>query len=254
MRRAVYIFVLPSIVVLFAACNPYHISRQFGYKRVITGGDSALNVTDIDFHETEFQLRFRWSKNVLDTNASLAIFSLNKDKHWYLQFYNYDKNQLGMFKLKQSFTIELDSSWNDKWRYILRNGLLNIKSQREVIKSWRAGNPGEGLGITDGDIYSFEVLTKKKKRKFVYSNPQAYLNFYTEKHEGLEEVINLIGICKSEIQRATTVIGREANPYPTLLREAFTFIILFHYRMSESLVSGEKLLHNRNYHCFRTTE
>lgn len=209
MRNVGFVFILMCVFACLEACNPYHISRQNGYKRFITGGDSALNVTNIDFHKTELQIRFRWSRSVLDTNASLAIFSLNKDKRWCLKFYNYDKSQLEMFRLKRSFTTQLDDSWNDRWRYIIRNRLLNIKSQREVIKSWRARDPREGLGITDGDIYSFEVLTRKRKRRFEYSNPQAYLNFYTENHEGLEEVMKLITICLSEIQRVGEVNERK---------------------------------------------
>ncbi len=158
----------------------------YSYKKF----SDSLQVEPPDFNLIEVEFRI-WYFNWSDGSDKLFQIKKLKDGNWVGQergfyFYNdQNKNFAGEFK-----RIELGQNWPSAWDKIVSLGYLNLKTQ-DRIKIPK--DPSlEFLVVADGESYTFEVITQRKKRKFSYNNPHSYYAFYLERGVEINEYKHMV--------------------------------------------------------------
>ncbi|KXX70934.1 hypothetical protein [Flammeovirga sp. SJP92] len=149
-----------------------------------------------NFKEINYELRV-WKSNYATGQTKmiqLIQFKSGETKAKSLEYYCY--NIISSCD-KDNYIIEsinLPKNWETSWQNIVDKGLLNIRDQRVVDNALKTPN-GEILAIGCGGGLTFEILTKKAKRKFYYSNIDSYIEFY-----------NNLGIHSIDYQKAKELI------------------------------------------------
>ena len=151
-----------------------------------------------DFNRIEIEIRLWWTTSIFDSVHNLVVINQSNTGTWKLISYAFPNEGYKNNKPFKSLSKELSQNWQSKWDTILAAKLLNIPDQMNVRKKWTSTKGGR-IGITDGSMYAFEILTKKRKRSFEYSNPHEYLSFYDLKNDGLNETVMFIRMILSEI-------------------------------------------------------
>jgi len=149
----------------------------------------ALGIGHPNFTKVDFELQYWIVKDVVNSKELFIIDHIGKK--WQLNHYKFCLNGPNR-KLE---IIGRDSSelknWNTTLKKLKNYDLFSLQDESIVSNKWRKSN-GKALIINDGVDFTFELITKDKKRSFSYSNPKDYLKFYGSKYKELVSVNKII--------------------------------------------------------------
>lgn len=195
------LFIVSVLMIFFGevSCNcqcNLKLSKQRHFYYSNKNYLDSLNIKYPDFKEINCELRIWYSKLITGQNKFFQI-KMMKDSSWVcnaIEFYYYNSSSHN-FKETKAEKIKLKDEWYTIWSKIVQNDYLNLTTQRDdKIKT----SDNEVLLIGDGEVYTFEILTKKIKRNFSYSNPYDYYKYYLNKgikvaeYESITSFIDLL--------------------------------------------------------------
>jgi len=206
-------------LILASVINAQQIDlkRQKGFKNKKISILDSVNIKNPDFDVLAVELRILhiiWQPKPY--NATLWQIKKDKNGRWSgfshsFFYYNSDTYDFNNTIIK-SFNFK--NTWQDSWNNILYNNYLNLPNDKEALKI-KCKHLGGGLppilGIGGGETYYIEVLTKRVKRRFSFSNPKANYEFYKKEYgtdcqttEIFKKYIEFIELLKSELENTTT--------------------------------------------------
>lgn len=170
--------------------------KGFKYKRLPVL--DSLNVEEPDFEKVKLTLRIYFT-SFESTGKNSKVIQVLEDKSgfWTEKTYSYYfyNNLNHDFKDVVISSIILKNSWNESWKTIIDNNYLNLPSESDIDFNNREQPI---LLVADGNSYIIEILTKKKKRRIIYSNPEAKYkvcmdeNFLCPEYKNFIQFINLL--------------------------------------------------------------
>ena len=162
--------------------------RHFAYH-----ADSLLLVAGInhpDFRKVEFEFRY-WKVALMTGARELLIIRQMRTGTWNSTRYQFCYND----SLRRYHIVsQIDSSltnWKQSWLDLVNENILTLPDEKIARKSWQKPD-GSMVIITDGELYHFELITKRRKRAYNYENPDGYLATYGPNFPDLVDVNNII--------------------------------------------------------------
>lgn len=161
------------------------------------------NPIDIDFRI--------WHVDYSTGQTKLIRLCLTKNGIWdafSLDFYCYNRENCDLKNFVID-TLTTQKKWDETWRIIVNENLLNLTNQVKLNKKLQTKDK-ELIIVSDGDGYCFEIATKKGKRKFEFSNIETYFDFYQKKNiysEDYVKAIKLINLLRQEFNWTYKVKG-----------------------------------------------
>ena len=167
-----FIFSLFISVLFVATISGQNISlknqKGFKYKRLSVL--DSLNIKEPDFKNVDIELRVYYTVWNFDPMNSKFI-QIVKDKNglWsgksYL-YYFYNSNYYN-YKDVSIKTLSLEH-WDKVWQTIVKENYLNLPTDSDIKQEKKPP-----VAIADGCDYTIEILTKKRKRRISFNNPES---------------------------------------------------------------------------------
>jgi|GEM_PF-2055930 len=170
------------LIIAFALLNhsdtlaQYSFKNQRNYKPFGTAFIDTVGIRSCSFISEILEIRF-WRVTYTNTAHQLFILQQTNTQKWILKKYSFCSWDWKDFSNIKMSTPALSPDWNSRWDSLMSNQLLMIPTQSEIQKKWRASD-GTVTAIADGHKYIVELLTKRRKRKYSYSNPELNLQHY----------------------------------------------------------------------------
>lgn len=181
--------------------NPNFYVNQKGKLREVSYLKS-WGIVKANFRTVNIELRI-WKDNYATGQTKMIQLIQSKNEEWFAQSLDYFCYSSNHCNLENPIidTLELNNLWNKNWMQIQSEELLQLVSQKDLNKELR--NRDSQIIIADGEGYTFEEITRKGIRKYVYENPLSYHKHYSkiEKSEsGYEKVVKLISILENSFE------------------------------------------------------
>jgi len=193
------IFILFLYVVNLTAQDIF-LEKQKGFKNKRLSVLDSLKIKEADFKHIALELRVyytAWNKEPM--NSKFVQIVKDKNGLWsgksYLYFY-YNRDHYN-FKDIVIENLSLEH-WDEAWQTIVQENYLNLPTELDIKQEKKPL-----VAVADGYNYTIEILTKKKKRRITYDNPEVVyescseygLNCYEYKH-----FLQLIQLMKGELE------------------------------------------------------
>ena len=186
MQKSLIIFFLFACFQRLSAQPIFENDEKFKpfFKRAYNNINSKFQIKN----NANFEYRF-WAVRGLDMTYVLFILT-QKDNKWNIRCFNNgwgsdirsnDKYGLKEIKAADTNLIQLVT-------LLENNDFLQIPDQRSLKDS--LGNRAE-VAVADGELYIFDVISKKNKRSYSYHCPDAGIKEYPY-IRSYEQVINII--------------------------------------------------------------
>jgi hypothetical protein len=163
------------------------------------------NSIDIDFRI--------WHVNYSTGQTKLIRVCKTENGDWNafsLDFYCYNRENCDL-KNYIIDTLSISKDWQETWKNIVNENLLNVRTQLELNKRLQTKDKAFIIAA-DGDGFCFEIATKNAKRKFEFSNIDAYIDCYRKNNihsVDYVKVIKLINLLEKEFDWTYKVKGTE---------------------------------------------
>jgi hypothetical protein len=193
------------ITAFLIIINLFHFSSkaQFKFKSDIDFryySDSLnkfLKIAPPDFTKTDFELRF-YVRRFSNYPSQLFVFKHLLAGSWELSAYQFCSYHMTDFSELIKDDLKLSNSWKSRWDSLTTNHVLLLPTDSKVIKRWLAATHAV-VAIADGVAYRFELLTKNRKRRYWYSNPEAQLQEMGTGYPEFSDAIKIIRILDNEL-------------------------------------------------------
>ncbi len=153
-----------------------------------------------DFSKADFEMRFYVISYSNFPNA-IYIFVHNRSRDWNLTRYRFCSfNMKNCSNLSKDMMVVSDL-WRNRWDTLLKSHILTLPPGAKVEKRWRESN-GMVIAIADGVGYWVELLTKKKRRRYNYDNPEEILKSMNTDNQEFVDFVNIIHILDNETRYA----------------------------------------------------
>jgi len=193
------------VLLLFMTCNIYCFSQDiflekqkgFQYKRY--SFLDSLNVKEPNFKYVDIELRVHYILFAADT-LNRKFMQIIKDKNglWSGKSYSYYFYNDNNYNYKDVIIDNLSlENWDSVWQTIVKENYLNLPTESDIKQK------GDMVVVVcDGQDYTIEVLTKKKKRCISYGNPELKYERYSEygiEYYEYERFLQLIQLLRTEL-------------------------------------------------------
>lgn len=182
----------------FAGYAQFEFNKDRKFKPFYFETRKKLEIEEPNLDSVRFEMRF-WIVNYNNEPQLLYLFNYYRNETWSIlqyEFCSWDWISFQKFK-KQKLTVS--DKWTQKWEKLLQNDILNLPKESSVKKKW-ASSDGTHVLVGDGVSYGIELITKKSRRKYSYSNPEVLLKHYDLNHEGLDRFISILSILNEELK------------------------------------------------------
>ena len=219
---------------------------------------NSLYIKKPNFDSIDLQIRITIS-NAASGIHKKFIIEKQKSGTWKgnaVEFYYYNDDHYD-FNITTSNKLLLGEKWESAFKTIVFKDYINLPSQREVEKFISATNKdsvGKMIMVTaDGISYTYEFLTKKNKRKFIFRDPESYYQFNKEQHNDtryFEMCIDLLNISRTALDLSTTksqlIITSANKGFSAMLADEYMLIVPFAIQLHH----GATFLRNVNRSLF----
>lgn len=211
------------IILLFSLNRDLQAQKDFFIRNQNDYTYNALPILDSlgiekpDFNKINLQIQFSIFNYETGIHKLFFIERL-KGGNWRgksIEYYDYNKDHYNFKDVLQD-TFALGASWNEAFKKLVEKSYVNIPSQIEVKKSIAKSNKGaknkESLIVADGTNYQLAFITKNKKRRISFSNPEAYYEHYKSQGYNLsffEKYLDLLDILKGSLDFETHLKRKE---------------------------------------------
>lgn len=194
-------FIRMSIVSAFLIFSSNGLKAQYVFQsdaHYIPENREILDSLGIETFDSKnlFEMRV-WAEPCFSP-TDLFRFVLRNDDTWYVEKFDYWINKEGSGLKKEM--IELGKDWNVVMDSLIDLGILTLRDWSEVSKDCKGemqiinGDTAYlNHYILDGISYTVELLTNQNKRKYRYSNPHEYSNFYKNVKE-LNSIVRILDV------------------------------------------------------------
>ena len=214
MKKTILLYLIFSTFLLcINGQKTLHIKNQKNYNYFDSFILDSLNIRKPNYDVIDLQIRISiW--NAASGIHKVFIIEREKSGNWRgenFEFYYYNDDHHDFSKTISDKLI-LGKKWDSAFRTIVMRDYINLPSQKEVEKTISISNKdstGKLIMITaDGTSYTYEFLTKRRKRKFTFKNPDSYYQFNKEQHNDtkyFEMYMDLLTISKQALNLETTL-------------------------------------------------
>ena len=198
--KRLYFFLIITFALLnhFAALAQYSFKKQRNYKLFGTAFIDTVGIGLSSFDTEILEIRF-WRVNYTNTAHQLFILQQTNTHNWVLRKYSFCSWDWKSFSNIKVSNPALSTDWNSRWDSLMKNQFLTIPTQSEIQKKWRSSD-GTMIVIADGHKYVVELLTKRKKRSYSYSNPESNLRHYDLGNSELVQMNNILKLLDNELK------------------------------------------------------
>jgi len=156
--------------IVTASAQDIFLEKQkgFNYKRPYIL--DSLNIKEPNFNVIDIELRVYYTCfGVVDTiNSKFIQIAKEKNGLWNGKSYSYYYYNDSHYNYKDVNVKYLScEGWDDTWQAIIKNNYLNLPTEWDIKRERKPL-----VFVADGDSYTIEVLTKKRKRRISYGNPE----------------------------------------------------------------------------------
>lgn len=201
-------YIIVIIILLHQQCSfsQHSFTNQKSYKPY---GISFIDTAKIDmpsFTRDVLEIRF-WKVVYTNTAHQLFVLKLSKQNQWQLKKFSFCSWDWKNFSAITESEVALSKDWHMRWDTLIKSHFLTIPTQTEVEKKWRSSDGTVSI-IADGHKYIVELLTKKKKRKYSYTNPEANMQHYDLNNQELLMVNNILKKLDDELRFSSVTNGK----------------------------------------------
>ena len=146
------------------------LEKQKGFKYKRLPVLDSLNIKEPDFKTLDVEIRVYCTKFDVDTINNSKFIQIVKDKNgsWSgksCSYYFYNN----FYYNYRDINIKYSSceNWGKVWRIIIKENYLNLPTESDIKQENKPP-----VCVSDGTSYTVEILTKKRKRRISYNNPE----------------------------------------------------------------------------------
>lgn len=165
---------LSSIIISFLCvvnltAQDIFLEKQKGFKYKRLSVLDLLNIKEPDFKNVDIELRvYHTVWNTKPMNSKFVQIVKDKNGLWSGKSYLYHFYNSNSYNLKEIIIENLSlEHWDKTWQAIVKENYLNLPTESDIKQEKKPL-----VAVADGCYYSIEIMTKKRKRRITYGNPE----------------------------------------------------------------------------------